>query len=235
VAGRKTDCTEDIGCELDSERRSVIEACRSFKDSISILRHDGFLYLHVSPLLPSMAEERKGEWWVQMIEERIAVNTKLVAAKTTLLSPEVFRLWTSAYGGCAAARCARDMEDGLMDRDAHHLLNVMLAKPPASTGNLRLMSGFAGRRLTRAMDILQRRGWLVAASQDCSRRSSMISFLWTTSDDWWGDSMPNQSRQDRTDAWRQFIHCLAVACKMRVPDAERLLSWLPVSDLVRVG
>lgn len=217
------------------KEQGIIPPCRDLDESLSVLRRDGFLYLHVSSLLPSIAEARKSEWWVQMIEEHLAVNTKLVAGKTTLVSPEVFRLWTTAYGGSAAARNEADMRAGLMGRDAYHLLNMMLGKPPVSTGQLRLWSGFEARRLTNAMGELQQRGWVVAAGQDRSRMGSMISLLWTTADDWWRNLIPRSTKRERAQAWQEFLDRLAAACTTGTSEAEHLLSWLPLADLARSG
>lgn len=210
---------------------AIIEPCRDLEDSLAVLNRVGFMYLHVSPLLPSLAEADKGAWWVRLIEERLAVNTKLVAGKTTLVSPEVFRLWTLAYGGSAECRCEEDMAAGLMDRDAYRLLISMLGKPPAAKGHIGTRCGLKGRQLTRAMGILQRRGWIVPAEQDRRRVSGMITFLWTTADDWWGDPPLCDNRQDRMDAWHEFIGRLAAACQTDPGYAQRLISWSPTADI----
>lgn len=217
------------------EEHDIIPPCRDLDDSLSALQRDGFLYLHVSPILSSIAEAKKGQWWVQMIEERLAVSTKLVAGRTTLVSPEVFRLWTIAYGGSAAARNEAEMMAGRMERDTYHLLDVMLGRSPASTSQLRLRSGLQSRRFTNAMNRLEGRGWIVAAGQDYRKTGSMISLLWTTADDWWKGSIPRPTQRERIRAWQEFADQLAIACNTDPSRAEHLLGWMPLSDLPAYG
>ena len=215
---------------------SITRACTNLDELVFLLNRIGFLHLNVSPVLPSLCglcipDANASQWWAELIDNRLAVSTKLVAGRSTLVSPEVFRLWATAYDGSVAFRKEADMQAGLMDRDAHHLLNVMLGRSPASTGQLRPRSGLEDRRFKCAMGKLQERGWIVAAGQDHSKIGSMISLLWTTADDWWGSSLPRPNRQERIQAWQEFVDQLAVACNTDPSRAERLLSWSPLADL----
>jgi len=59
----------------------------------------------------------------------------------------------------------------------------------------------------------------------------MISLLWSTAGDWWGEEIPRPSLKERKESWHEFVDRLAIACRTDPVRAERLFAWKPLQDM----